>query len=103
MIDVDNLADLSITEVKEAAERLSILKGWNINSVKGALSCLFLVVQHTEALGKIRDLTGAEKQSLAVAIILKLVKLPWWLPKDWARPLLEGVVNAIVEAGKGRL
>ncbi len=96
--DIDALAALSITAVRTSAEELGRLKGWNVASAKGLISCLPMIVRHVEDVGEIKELTGAEKQAFAVAIILKLIKLPWWLPVSIVRPLLEGAVNAVVSA-----
>jgi hypothetical protein len=96
--DINALAILSIEEVKTAAEALAKLKGWNIGSVKGLISCLPVIIRNVETIGEVKQLTGAEKQEFAVLIILKLVKLPWWLPISIIKPLLEGAVNATVEA-----
>ena len=97
-VDLDAIAGLSIEEVKAAAEKLAQLKGWNVNSLKGLISCLPEIIKHTEAIGQVKDLTGAEKQEVAILIILKMVKLPWWLPLWIIKPLLEGAVNAVVQA-----
>lgn len=96
--DIKALAASGIEGVRLAAEELSRLKGWNIESVKGFVSCLPVVIKHTESVGEALKLTGAEKQELAVEIILKLVPLPWWLPVVVVRPILEGAINAVVEA-----
>ena len=99
-IDMDQLASDSISDMKFAMEKLAVLKGWNLNSAKGLISCAVVIVKHAESVGKIKGLTGVEKQQLAVAIILKFIKLPWWVPMSVVRPILEGAINAIVEGLK---
>lgn len=101
-LDIDAIAVLYIEEFKALAEDLARLKGWNINSAKGMISCLPAIVKNVERVGQLKDMTGAEKQDFAVAIILKLVKLPWWLPVSFVKPVLEGAVNAVVEALKDK-
>jgi hypothetical protein len=100
---IQELAASNIEEVKAAAEELSRLKGWNMKSVKGFISCLPVVIKHVEKVGEVSALNGADKNSLAVEIILKFIPLPWWLPVSIIRPLLEGAVNAVVEAINGKL
>jgi hypothetical protein len=102
MVYIDKLAEGSIAEIKSAISELAKLKGWNIKSAKGFISCLVVIVKHAENLGKIQGLTGAEKLAFVVAVILKLCPLPWWLPVSVVKPILEGAINAVVEALKGK-
>lgn len=101
-MDMKALAALYIDSIKAVATELSRLKGWNLNSVTGALRCTPMVVKEVEKISSIRKLTGAEKNSLAVEFILRLVPLPWWFPESVARPMLEGFVSAVVDALKDR-
>lgn len=98
--DIELLAATSVTEVQAAIQEISSQNGWDMHSMKGLVSCLPVIVKHAEKLGEVKDLAGAEKQALAISIILRLVKLPWWLPVSVVRPLLEGAVNAVVDAFK---
>lgn len=97
MPDIKALSLMHISEIKKAAEELSRLKGWSLGSAKGALKCVPMIVHEVEMIGTARELTGAEKQGLAVEIILKIVPLPWWLSERYARPLLETIVDIVVE------
>jgi hypothetical protein len=101
-ISIDELAELAIKDVKADIEKLAQLKGWNIKSVKGLISCLPAIIKHVEELGKVKDLAGEQKQELACLIILKLIKLPCWLPTAIVKPVLYGAINAVVEAIKNK-
>ena len=99
-IDINAIADLSIDGIRTSAMELAKLKGWNVGSAKGLIRCLPMIIREVEKLGKLRDLTGQEKNELAVVLLLKFIKLPWWLPMGFIKPLLEGMVSAIVDALK---
>ena len=97
--DINALAVTSVDIIRKEAEELAKLKGWNIQSVVGVLRCLPLLIKRAEAIG---SLTGAEKQAFVAAVFFKLVKLPWWLPQSFAKPLLEAAIDAVVEGLKSK-
>ena len=100
--DIKELAAAHIEGIKKATEELSRLKGWTLGTAKGALKCVPVVIKEVELIGATGGLTGSEKQSLAVELLLKLIPLPWWLPVSFVRPLLEGIVDAVVDALKDK-
>ena len=100
--NIKALAVQHIDGIKKAAEELSRLKGWTLGTAKGALKCIPVVIKEVERIGASSKMTGPEKQSLAVELLLKLIPLPWWLPVSFVRPLLDGIVDAVVDALKDK-
>jgi len=101
-IDIKAVAAEHKGKLLEICSKLSTLKGWNMKSAQGALSLIPEIVKFVEGVGKVRDLSGEEKNELAVEFILLLLPLPWWMPLSFAKPLLGSVVSAVVDALKSK-
>lgn len=99
---IEELAAESIKSAKNAAEEYSRLKGWNLNSLKGLICTTKVVVKHAEEIGLREGLQGADKKKLAVELILKIVKLPWWMPQGIVREILDAAIDIIVDALKDK-
>lgn len=100
-MDIRELADKSVVEVTEAASNFSRLKGFSLRSLKGAMAITVGVVKHVEEIGLRDGLAGADKQALAVELVLRVAKLPFWL-EPVARAVLPYVVDAVVDALKDK-
>ncbi len=100
-MDIKQLVSLSLVEGKAAAENLSRLKGFNLRSLQGLISCVKWSVKRAEEVGVTEGLAGADKQAFAVELVLQVVPMPFWLAPV-ARAILPFVVDAIVDALKDK-
>lgn len=98
--DINALADSLVVELKGSVDALAQVKGWNLNGVQALIKCAPVVIKSVEVLGKAKDLTGAEKKALAIELLLRLVKLPWWLPQSFVREALSVLIDTVVSALK---
>lgn len=96
------LADLSIAQLKTAVEKYQTLKGFTLDSVKGALMVTIAVVKHVQGVGLAQQLAGAEKKALAMEFVGRLTAgLPWW-SKMLVNAVMPVVIDLVVEALKDR-
>ena len=68
-MDLKILADELVPAVKSVLEDLSRLKGFNLATLNQAKELLPVILKKVEVVGKVKDLTGAEKQELAVELV----------------------------------
>jgi hypothetical protein len=76
--------------VKAAVEPLKRLKGWS--GVGGLIKCAPHVVEELEKAGAALELSGADKKTVAVQLVLELVPDAW--APDW---VLEPIVSWAIE------
>lgn len=99
-MDIAKLAGELIETVKTQAEELSRLKGFKLKTIQTGIRMLPSIVKRVEKVGEVRNLTGAEKQALAVELVVALAPAPWWLPNKVYRAGLAMAVDAVVDAYK---
>lgn len=107
--DTKELADVKsgIQSVKEAwASESSVLKK-PLKAITAGISLVTDVVEHVEVLGRDLGLAGTQKKDLAVAVINKLIDLPF-LNEGMEAIVIEFAIDTIVAAfnrkfGKGWL
>lgn len=100
---IEEIAATLIDEVRNAAAEYSRLKGFSLNSLHGLISSTRIVVKRVEEVGLAEQLPGADKKALATELLLKIVKLPWWLPGGLIRAIVPPLIDAIVEALKDKM
>lgn len=100
-MDINELAGQSVDEVKSLAEKLSRLKGFSLGSLKGLFLITKDVVKHVEEIGLAKNLSGADKQALAIAILNRVVPMPWYL-RPVVNAVLPPLIDAIVDALKDK-
>ena len=99
-MDIKQLAAQSIEQVKVAAQQYSRLKGWNLASLKGLIRTTKVVVKHVQDIGLLHGLANADKQALAVELMMHFK--PWWVPEKWARAILPDLIDLVVDALKDK-
>lgn len=102
-MDQKKLQDLAVklvVEVKDAAKELSRVKGFNLSGLQGLVRTVPLVIQKVESAGAVVGLSGKDKQSLAVEVLLEVVPLPVFLPKVVVRAYLPMLIDVVVDALK---
>ena len=85
-----------IEEVKNAYGDLS-----RIHGVDGFFRLLPTTVKSVEK--TVGSLRGEDKKQVALDVLFKLVKLPWWFPVSFIRPLLGAAIDMAVELIKNKL
>lgn len=85
-----------IEEVKSAYGDLS-----RIHGVDGFFRLLPCTVKSVEKV--VGSLRGEDKKEVALDVLFKLVKLPWWLPVSFLRPLLGAAIDMAVDLIKSKL
>lgn len=100
-MDNKELARASVDELKDIAEKYSRLKGFSLNSFKGGIRITKEVVKHVEEIGLREGLVGADKQALAVELIILIVK-PGFLVERGLRLVLPFVIDVVVDALKDK-
>lgn len=101
-LDISKLVDESFVTLKEVFAKLAQLKGWNMASLKAAFDMMPEIVKHTELVGRLRGLSGEEKKSFAIELILRLRPAPFWLPGPLYRMVLGWAIDSIVAALKDK-
>jgi hypothetical protein len=101
-MDIKKIADEVIPAASEVAAELKKLHGINMATLQAAFQMLPGIVKRVESVGKIKDLTGAEKQELAIELIIRMRPSPWWLPTPLYRQLLGWAIDSTVAALKDR-
>ena len=97
-MDVREMAEQFLPEAVAAAQDLSRLKGFSLKSLGGAVSCVKWAVKKAQSLS---ELSNEEKQAFVVELVLRVVKLPFWL-EPVARAVLPHVVDVVVDALKDK-
>lgn len=100
-MNVKELAAASVVEVRAAVEQYSHLKGFSLNSTKGAIAITKEVVKHVEEIGLRDGLAGADKKELAIELVILIVKPGFFLEKV-LRFVLPYVIDAVVDALKDK-
>ena len=99
---IRHLAEHSLGDAKEAAEKLSRLKGFSLNSLRGLIECVKWAVKRAEETGLKEGLDGSNKKKFAIAILFSVVKLPWWVPRSLAESVASAVIDVVVDALKDK-
>ncbi|NLO90579.1 MAG: hypothetical protein GX410_01120 [Elusimicrobia bacterium] len=85
---------------QEIIDGASELRGLKLKDLKNAQTALPLVLLAVEARGRAKSLTGADKRELAVAVLNRLLDMPY-LPEELEAALLRRLVDAAVSALNG--
>ena len=91
-VDIDKLADEVIADLVALKEEAKQVKG-----VKDALQILPAVIKKVEEISGGVKIAGAQKKELAVAVLNKLVDIPW-VPEAAEAMLIGLAIDAVVAA-----
>jgi len=91
-VDMEKLAADVLTDLSELKDQAKQVKG-----VKDALQILPAVIKKVEEVAGGIKLAGAQKRELAIAVINKLVDIPW-VPEAAEGALIGLAIDAIVSA-----
>lgn len=91
-VAIDKLADELIVGLKEAKAEIGA-----VHNVQDAIKLVPFVVKRVEEISGDLKLAGSQKRDLAVAIINKLVDIPW-VPEALEGKIIGMAVDAIIAA-----
>ncbi len=97
-MDIKELVRTALPEAIEAAQNLSRLKGFNLKSLTGVLSCVKWAVKRAQT---ITGLTGEEKKQFVVELVLQVVPMPFWM-LPIVNAVLPIVIDVVVDALKDK-
>lgn len=100
-MDIKELAKKTVAEAGDIAGRYRRLHGYSLDSVRGAFAITKDVVKHVEEIGLREALVGAEKQALAIEIIIVIIK-PGYFVERLLRFILPYAVDMAVSALKDK-
>lgn len=109
-INIAELAEKAVADMKDAADVVkgvaAVKAAWAgesnlikkaFSAVAAAVALMTNVIQHVEILGKDLTLAGSQKKELAVAIINKLIDIPY-VPENMEAIIIGFTIDAIIGA-----